>query len=223
MLILYIFALVYTISSHPAEGFGNSFGKLFKVSTYGESHGKGVGVVIDGCPPRIPLNIEDIQVELDRRKPGQSRLTTPRQEDDLAEILSGMEQGLTTGMPISILIRNKDHRSNDYDELSSKYRPSHADATYDFKYGIRSVAGGGRSSARETIGRYALPNHKNDLDLAILCRVAAGAVAKKVLKLFCNVEIIGYVLKVQDISATVDPNSVTLEQVRSFLHLFDII
>jgi chorismate synthase len=133
-------------------GLGNSMGKLFKVTTFGESHGSAIGVTIDGCPPRIPITMEDIQKDLNRRKPGQSKLTTPRQEDDKAEILSGIEKGLTTGMPISILVRNEDHKSDDYDEFSFKYRPSHADATYDAKFGIRSIAGGGRASARETIG-----------------------------------------------------------------------
>lgn len=163
-------------------GTGNSFGKIFKISTFGESHGTGVGVIVDGCPPRIPLTTEDVQRELDRRKPGQSRLTTPRDESDTVEIMSGIYDGLTLGTPIGMVVRNKDQRSGDYDTMAAKYRPSHADATYDSKYGVRAVAGGGRSSARETIGR-----------------VAAGAVAKKILKLYSNVEIIGYVVKVQDI------------------------
>lgn len=163
-------------------GTGNSFGKVFKISTFGESHGSGVGVIVDGCPPRLPLTTEDIQKELDRRKPGQSRLTTPRDESDTVEIMSGIYDGITLGTPIGMVVRNKDQRSNDYDEMAAKYRPSHADATYDAKYGVRAVAGGGRSSARETIGR-----------------VAAGAVAKKILKLYSNVEIVGYVAKVQDI------------------------
>lgn len=149
-------------------GTGNTFGKLFKITTFGESHGSGVGVILDGCPPRIPLSTEDIQKELDRRRPGQSRLTTPRDEDDIVEILSGTYDGLTLGTPIGMLVRNKDQKSKDYnDALTTSYRPSHADATYDAKYGVRAVAGGGRSSARETIGR-----------------VAAGAVAKKILRLF---------------------------------------
>jgi len=164
-------------------GTGNSFGKIFKISSFGESHGVGVGVVVDGCPPRIPLDIIDIQKELDRRKPGQSRLTTPRDEEDKVEILSGIYNGVTLGTPIALLVRNKDQRSSDYDEMSAKYRPSHADATYDAKYGVRAIAGGGRSSAREAIGR-----------------VAAGAIAKKVLALYSNVEIIGYVKSVQDIN-----------------------
>jgi len=178
-------------------GTGNTFGKIFKISTYGESHGKGVGVIVDGCPPRIPLSELDIQAELDRRRPGQSRLTTPRDEDDIVEILSGVVDGVTIGTPISMMVRNKDQRSQDYSDMNAKYRPSHADATYDAKYGVRAVAGGGRSSARETIGR-----------------VAAGAIAKKILKLYSGVEIIGYVFKVQDIEATnIDHDHVTIDMV----------
>lgn len=120
---------------------GNTFGKLFKISTFGESHGAGVGVIIDGCPSRIPITLSEIQEELDRRKPGQSRLTTPRDEDDRVEIMSGISDGVTLGTPISLIVRNKDQRSTDYDELTLKYRPSHADATYDAKYGLRAVAG----------------------------------------------------------------------------------
>lgn len=180
-------------------GTGNVQGKIFRISTFGESHGTGVGVIIDGCPPRIPLSVNDIQGELNRRKPGQSRLTTPRDEDDIAEIMSGTYNDVTLGTPIAIVVRNKDQRSKDYDEMSAKYRPSHADATYDAKYGVRAVAGGGRSSARETIGR-----------------VAAGAVAKKILNLYSGVEVIGYVSKVQDIElVNVDHDKVTEEMVES--------
>ena len=180
-------------------GVGNTFGRLFRVTTFGESHGAGVGVVIDGCPPRLPLCKEDVQGELRRRRPGQSRLTTPRAEDDDAEILSGVIDGLTTGTPIAMLVRNKDQRSGDYDTMALRYRPSHADATYDAKYGIRAVAGGGRSSARETIGR-----------------VAAGAVARKVLQRYAGVEIVAYVRSVKDVAATaVDPESVTAADVES--------
>lgn len=181
-------------------GTGNSFGKLFRISTFGESHGRGVGVIVDGCPPRVRLTEEDIQEELRRRKPGQSRLTTPRDEEDVAEVLSGLStDGHTLGTPISILVRNKDQRSKDYDELDSKYRPSHADASYDAKYGLRAVAGGGRSSARETIAR-----------------VAAGAIAKKILKLYSGVEIVGYVCKVQEIALEgVDWDTVTTAMVDS--------
>lgn len=176
---------------------GNSFGKLFRITTFGESHGKAIGVIIDGCPPKIPLEEYDLQVELDRRRPGQSKLTTPRDENDVAEILSGIGDGVTLGTPISIMVRNNDQRSKDYSDMNSKYRPSHADATYDAKYGVRAIAGGGRASARETIGR-----------------VAAGAVAKKVLKLYSDVEIIGYVSKVLDIeAASVDQDTVTKEMV----------
>ena len=177
---------------------GNSFGQLFRITTFGESHGGGVGVIIDGCPPLLEISAEEIQVDLDRRRPGQSRITTPRKETDTCEILSGVFEGKTTGTPIAILVRNKDARSQDYDEMAKKYRPSHADATYDAKYGIRNWQGGGRSSARETIGR-----------------VAAGAIARKILKQAAGVEIIGYVKRIQDIEASIDPNTVTLEQVES--------
>mmetsp|Transcript_2506 Transcript_2506/g.7493 ORF Transcript_2506/g.7493 Transcript_2506/m.7493 type:complete len:421 (+) Transcript_2506:144-1406(+) len=180
-------------------GTGNSFGKLFRISTWGESHGIGVGVTVDGCPPRLELTLEDIQKELDRRRPGQSRLTTPRNESDTAEILSGVVEGKTIGTPIGILVRNKDQKSKDYDNIAVSYRPSHADATYDAKYGIRAVAGGGRSSARETIGR-----------------VAGGAVAKKLLEVYSGVEVMAYVKKVQDIEATnIDVEKVTLEEIES--------
>lgn len=142
----------------------NSFGTLFKYTTWGESHGPSIGAVIDGCPPRIPLSIDDIQPFLDKRKPGQNRHATQRQEDDKVEILSGLFDGLTTGAPVSLMIKNTDARSKDYSDIKDKYRPGHADFTYDAKYGIRDYRGGGRSSARETASR-----------------VAAGAVARKVL------------------------------------------
>lgn len=177
---------------------GNTFGHLFRITTYGESHGGGVGVIIDGCPPRVEISTAEIQLELDRRRPGQSKITTPRQEADTCEILSGVFEGKTLGTPISILVRNKDTRSQDYDEMVQTYRPSHADATYDAKYGIRNWQGGGRSSARETIGR-----------------VAAGAIAKKILHLFNSVEVIGYVKRIQDLEAAVDTDTVTLAQVES--------
>lgn len=173
---------------------GNTFGHLFRITTFGESHGGGVGVVIDGCPPRLEISAEEIQKELDRRRPGQSKITTPRKEADTCEILSGVFEGKTLGTPIAILVRNEDTRSQDYE--AQKYRPSHADATYDAKYGIRNWQGGGRSSARETIGR-----------------VAAGAIAKKILKQFSGVEIVAYVKRVKDLEGIVDPNTVTLEQV----------
>jgi chorismate synthase len=177
----------------------SSLGTLFRISTWGESHGPGVGVVIDGCPPRIPLSVEDLQKELDRRRPGQSKIVTPRKEADEAEILSGIENGLTTGAPIGILVRNTDQRPSAYTEMQSAYRPSHADYTYDAKYGIRSVSGGGRASARETIGR-----------------VAAGAIARKVLQRdLPNYECIAYVKSIHDLEADIDPNTVTAEQVES--------
>ncbi len=177
---------------------GNTFGHLFRVTTFGESHGGGVGVVIDGCPPRLEITEAEIQKELDRRRPGQSKITTPRKEADTCEILSGVFEGKTLGTPIAILVRNKDTRPQDYDEMAQSYRPSHADATYDAKYGIRNWQGGGRSSARETIGR-----------------VAAGAIAKKILASVANVEIVGYVKRIKDLEAVVDPATVTLEQVES--------
>jgi chorismate synthase len=177
---------------------GNRFGQLFCITTFGESHGGGVGVVIDGCPPQLEISTEEIQWELDRRRPGQSKITTPRKEADTCEILSGVFEGKTLGTPIAILVRNQDTRPQDYDEMQHKYRPSHADATYDAKYGIRNWQGGGRASARETIGR-----------------VAAGAIAKKILKQVANVEIIGYVKRIKDLEGVIDPDTVTLEQVES--------
>lgn len=177
---------------------GSTFGHLFRITTFGESHGGGVGVVIDGCPPRVEISEADIQKELDRRRPGQSHIVTPRKEEDRCEILSGVMDGKTLGTPIALLVRNKDARSQDYDEMAVKYRPSHADATYDAKYGIRNWRGGGRSSARETIGR-----------------VAAGAIAKKILHQVAGVEIIGYVKRIKDLEAVVDPDTVTMDQVES--------
>lgn len=181
-------------------GSGNTFGKVFRISTWGESHGGGVGVTLDGCPPRLKLTREEIQKDLDRRRPGQSRITTPRNEADAVEILSGLTpDDITIGTPIAMLVRNKDQRSQDYLENDMKvaYRPSHADATYDAKYGVRAIAGGGRSSARETIGR-----------------VAAGAVARKILQKYNNIEVLAYVSKVQDIEAeNVDVDNFTMEDV----------
>jgi len=144
----------------------NSFGKIFSISTWGESHGPSVGVVIDGCPPGLPLTLAEIQADLDRRRPGQSDITTPRKEADQVEFLSGLHEGRTTGQPLAMLVRSTDARPGAYDEMKEKFRPSHADFTYQTKYGHRDHRGGGRSSARETIGR-----------------VAAGAVAKKILSL----------------------------------------
>ncbi|MEG4849544.1 chorismate synthase [Microcoleus sp. B5-D4] len=177
---------------------GNTFGHLFRISTFGESHGGGVGVVIDGCPPLVSIDASFIQAELDRRRPGQSKITTPRKEADTCEILSGVFEGKTLGTPIAILVRNQNTRPQDYEEMATTYRPSHADATYDAKYGIRNWQGGGRSSARETIGR-----------------VAAGAIAKKILKQAAGVEIVGYVKRIFDLEAVADPDTVTLEQVES--------
>jgi chorismate synthase len=181
-------------------GIGNSFGKAFRISTWGESHGGGVGVTLDGCPPRIHITREEIQKDLDRRRPGQSRITTPRNEADSVEIMSGLNpEDITLGTPIAMVVRNEDQRSQDYLENDMKvaYRPSHADATYDAKYGVRAIAGGGRSSARETIGR-----------------VAAGAVARKILKLYNNIEVLAYVSKVQDIETrNVDHDTFTMEDV----------
>jgi chorismate synthase len=198
--------LAATIPSSTAftltMGTGNTFGRVFRISTWGESHGGGVGVTLDGCPPRMKLTREEIQFDLDRRRPGQSRITTPRSEADAVEIMSGVTMdGVTTGTPIAMLVRNKDQRSSDYldNDMSVAYRPSHADATYDAKYGVRAIAGGGRSSARETIGR-----------------VAAGAIARKILKQFNNIEILAYVSKVQDIECeNVDHDTFTMEDVDS--------
>jgi chorismate synthase len=162
----------------------NSFGKLFTITTWGESHGPAVGVVIDGCPPSLPLTAEEIQVELDRRRPGQSDIVTPRKEEDRVEILSGVFEGRTTGTSLSLLVRNADQRPGAYDEMREKFRPSHADYTYQTKYGWRDHRGGGRSSARETIGR-----------------VAAGAIAKKILRLAGGVELRAFVTRIHDIAA----------------------
>jgi len=178
---------------------GSSFGHLFRITTWGESHGGGVGVVIDGCPPRIQLTEADVQHELDRRRPGQSAIVTPRDEADRCRILSGVFEGMTLGTPISILVQNKDARPEAYAEMKSTYRPSHADFTYEAKYGIRNWQGGGRASARETIGR-----------------VAAGAVARKIMRtLHPDFELIAYVNHVYDVTAAVDPATVTTEQVEA--------
>ena len=178
---------------------GNSFGTSFHVTTFGESHGPAVGVIVDGCPPRIAVDAADIQRDLDRRRPGQSAITTQRREPDQVEILSGMHEGLTQGTPIAMLVRNQDNRSGDYEEMRTKFRPSHADYTYKAKYGIRAWQGGGRASARETVGR-----------------VAAGAVARKVLASVAAggpVDIVAWVARVQDIEVTVDPATVTRDAV----------
>jgi chorismate synthase len=177
---------------------GSSFGQLFRITTWGESHGGGVGVVIDGCPPRIELSEEDIQRELDRRRPGQSAIVTPRDEADRCQIFSGVFEGRTLGTPISILVMNKDARPEAYSEMKATYRPSHADFTYEAKYGIRNWQGGGRASARETVGR-----------------VAAGAVARKVLSKFSQtpVEIVAYVTQIHEVFARIDRASVTRAEV----------
>ena len=167
----------------------NRFGKLFTIATWGESHGGGIGVVVDGCPPQLPITADEIQVELDRRRPGQSDIVTPRKEEDRVEILSGVFEGRTTGTPIGMLVRNNDQRPGAYDEMREKLRPSHADFTYQAKFGFRDHRGGGRSSARETIGR-----------------VAAGAIAKKILSLADPkrpVEIRAFVTRVHDIEMPV--------------------
>ncbi|MFN2508252.1 MAG: chorismate synthase [Chthoniobacterales bacterium] len=178
---------------------GNSFGRLFRITTWGESHGGGVGVVIDGCPPRLELSEADIQRELDRRRPGQSSIVTERDEADRCQIFSGVFEGRTLGTPILILVLNKDARPEAYGEVAQTYRPSHADFTYEAKYGIRNWQGGGRASARETIGR-----------------VAAGAVARKVLvALYRNAEVIAYVTHVHDLAAAVASTAVTRAEVEA--------
>ncbi len=175
----------------------NTFGHHFRVTTWGESHGGGVGAVIDGCPPRLELSERDIQVELDRRRPGQSLITTERKEADRCQILSGIFEGKTLGTPISIVVMNTDAQPEAYTDIQTTFRPSHADFTYDAKYGIRNWQGGGRASARETVAR-----------------VAAGAVAKKVLaEMYPQLEIIAYVTQIYDVTAKVDRAAVTLEQV----------
>ena len=176
----------------------NTFGQLFRITTWGESHGGGVGVVVDGCPPRLKLTEADIQPDLDRRRPGQSKIVTPRKEADRVEILSGTFEGRTLGTPISLWVRNEDARPEAYTEMATKFRPSHADYTYFAKFGIRAWPGGGRTSARETIGR-----------------VAAGAIAKKILREQHGVEVLAYVKQVQKITAEIDPERVKFGQIES--------
>ena len=168
------------------------------MTTFGESHGGGVGVVVDGCPPRLPLTVEEVQHDLDRRRPGQSRLTTQRQEADRAEILSGLFGGHTLGSPIAVLVRNTDARPAAYEAMKDLYRPSHADFTTEAKYGIRNWQGGGRASARETVGR-----------------VAAGAIARKLLRVAAGIEVVGWVQSVHGIDASVDRESVTAADVEA--------
>jgi chorismate synthase len=176
----------------------NSFGHLFRIMTWGESHGGGVGVVVDGCPPRLDLTESDIQADLDRRRPGQSRIVSPRKESDTVQILSGTFEGKTLGTPICLWVKNEDARPEAYEEVAGKFRPSHADYTYQAKYGIRNWQGGGRSSARETIGR-----------------VAAGAIAKKLLRERFQVEVLAYVKQVQRVVAQVEPEKVTPAAIES--------
>ncbi|MFH1410222.1 MAG: chorismate synthase [Patescibacteria group bacterium] len=175
---------------------GSSFGSVFRITTWGESHGPALGVVIDGCPAGLKISEKEIQKELDRRKPGQSLMTTARKEEDRLEILSGIFDGKATGTPISLMIENKNQASKDYEKLATTYRPSHADFTYDAKYGFRDYRGGGRASARETAGR-----------------VAAGAIAKKILKSKAKVEILAYVKQVHEIRTSIKPETVTLTQI----------
>ncbi|MDP3988255.1 MAG: chorismate synthase [Candidatus Levybacteria bacterium] len=179
---------------------GNSFGQLFRITTFGESHGRAVGVVVDGCPSRLEISERDIQKELDRRRPGQSGITTSRNEEDEIHIMSGVFEGKTMGTPILLLAYNKDARPQDYENLKDVYRPSHADYTYEKKYGIRDFRGSGRASARET-----------------LARVAGGAVAKKYLNEKLGIEFLSYVESIGDIKTGIDFNSVKMKDVESNL------
>ena len=176
----------------------SSFGKIFRVSTFGESHGGAVGVILDGCPPKLKIDIDLVQNELDRRRPGQSDITTPRNEEDKLEILSGLKEGVTLGTPIAMMVRNKDQRPADYSNLEQVFRPSHADGTYHLKYGIQAVSGGGRASARETIGR-----------------VAAGAIAKQLLGTVFNTEILSWVKRIHDIDSEVNKDKVSISKIDS--------
>jgi chorismate synthase len=178
---------------------GNSFGQLFRITTFGESHGGAIGVVVDGCPPLITLSSTDIQRELDRRRPGQSKITTQRKEPDRCEIVSGVFEGKTLGTPITVLVRNEDARPEAYEAIREIFRPSHADFTYQAKYGIRNWQGGGRAGARETIGR-----------------VAAAAIARKVLTtLFPKIEIVAFVKQVREITAKVDRSKINASEVET--------
>ena len=176
----------------------NTFGHLFRITTWGESHGGGVGVVVDGCPPRLALTEADIQPDLDRRRPGQSKIVSPRRELDQVQILSGIFEGQTLGTPICLWVKNEDARPEAYSEMATKFRPSHADYTYFAKYGIRNWQGGGRTSARETIGR-----------------VAAGAIAKKLLRQFYGVEVLAYVKQVHGLAAQVNPETVKVKEIEA--------
>ncbi|MEC8214741.1 MAG: chorismate synthase [Cyanobacteriota bacterium] len=177
---------------------GSSFGDLFRVSTFGESHGGGVGVIVEGCPPRLNLDLDAVQADLDRRRPGQSHITTPRKEADRVEVLSGLIDDTTLGTPIAMLVRNKDQRPGDYKEMAVAFRPSHADATYQAKYGIQARSGGGRASARETIGR-----------------VAAGAIAKQLLHKASGTEVLAWVKRIHTLEASIDAATVTPEAIES--------
>ena len=192
--------LIPSRPSQPEATVSSTLGKIFKIATFGESHGGGVGVVVEGCPPRLELEASEIQRDLDRRRPGQSRLTTPRQEADQVEILSGVFEGITLGTPIAMLVRNQDARPSDYESMKDVYRPSHADYTTEAKYGLRNWQGGGRASARETIGR-----------------VAAGAIARKLLRQTLGAEVIAWVTRIHDLESKVDPISVSLEEVEQSL------
>src|SRR6201981_3114043 len=177
----------------------NTFGELFRVTTFGESHGGGIGAVIDGCPPKIEISEAEIQRELDRRRPGQREITTQRKEEDRCEMLSGVFEGQTLGTPIGILVRNKDARAEDYAAMAKTFRPSHADFTYEAKYGIRNGQGGGRASARETIGR-----------------VAAGAIARKVLRtLYPKIEVVAFVTQIHQIVAEINRSKVKTADVEA--------
>ena len=176
----------------------SSFGERFRVATFGESHGGGIGAVLDGCPPRLEISTDEIQADLDRRRPGQSRLVTQRDEADRVEILSGVFEGHSLGSPIALLVRNKDARPQAYEDFKDVYRPSHADYTTEAKYGIRNWQGGGRASARETVGR-----------------VAAGAIARKLLSFAADVEVLAWVRRVHEVEAKVDPTSVALGAIES--------
>jgi len=175
---------------------GNTFGRMFRVTTFGESHGPGLGAIIDGCPPGLKLDVSDLQADLDRRRPGRNRLMSARNEADAVEILSGVSDGLTTGTPIALLIRNTDQRPKAYDEMATLFRPSHADYTYQAKFGHRARSGGGRASARETAAR-----------------VAAGGIARKLLSERFGIDIVAWVDRVGDLAATVDPLTVSLADV----------
>ncbi len=177
---------------------GNTFGHLFRITTWGESHGGGVGVIVDGCPPRLALTEADVQPDLDRRRPGQSSIVTPRKESDTVQILSGVFEGKTLGTPISLWVKNEDFRSEAYNEMAEKFRPSHADYTYHAKYGHRAWPGGGRTSARETIGR-----------------VAAGAIAKKLLRERYGVEVLAAVTQVKNLVANLNPNTLNFKDIEA--------